>query len=800
MNPLQRASRNRKIIYFVVIAVLFTVSMVWRGLIPVPLGASQARVAQPFRWAEAHTIQSQAQRLEVWESDPNETEADISGTAASLALTGSRGFVVTALWLSAIDKQKRNDFHEFEQRVAMVTKLQPNFITPWIFQSWNIAYNVSVEMQGSGDMYYYIVKGIQLLAEGERRNKRSPDMRYWIAFTYQNKFGVSDQVETLRCLFDLSCIPPAQRQPNKFIDPLTHEINLDEFRKFCAQHPHFVRRLRGEVGIPQTKQAKEKLSAATPKEVVEFLRVNYEVPSRYKGDDLKDPQDPTQFPVLPPQFDTGSEELAEAHPGIVAAEDAAPGFGYFSAYKAARAWFSYSLVLLPPPIKDDQGQPLPGPTPPPGVAGHDPAKHRVPRAPMMILFRQGAPRAQSYQAEMEQKEGWFDAEGWQIDDPASAPDKWWFPVLHLPPEALTELRQAGVSEAAVQKLDRSPLKGATLSRASWDTELAKVLSTEEVQQFRDAIVRTLIPRPLGVVVGTDRPWSLVEWQRAARMWDEHGKAYGLSLTEVQLTNLRRLAGESTALANPSPEQLADENVRRRFVANAALQYYASQRGLTNFPYFLASAEAEARVIGGVPATVLARKTLWKAEQARKQGENPLAIRLYKDGLEQWKRVLTENPNFHRLPPPDHSDRVEEETAEYELTYLQLIERADERVTARANQFAHAAHAVVPFLTEPFPKDATVNPQWHNNTRENLKWYVVENVAGADFSSPFVGSMTPRGEPWITDPIKEMVRHRHGIGHRQQVPGGPPQPGMPGMPPGGPPGRPPGGPPGGRPGG
>ena len=39
-------------------------------------------------------------------------------------------------------------------------------------------------------MYFYIARGIELLAEGERRNQRSPDMRYQIAFYYQNKFGV----------------------------------------------------------------------------------------------------------------------------------------------------------------------------------------------------------------------------------------------------------------------------------------------------------------------------------------------------------------------------------------------------------------------------------------------------------------------------------------------------------------------------------------------------------------------------------------------------------------------------------
>jgi len=702
MNSLQRAATIRKGLYFAAIVVLFTVSMVWRGMIPVPLGTSTARAAQPFRWANDHTIQSQAQRLEVWELDPNESEADISGSALRLALTGSRGIVVTGLWLSAIEKQKRNDFHEFEKRVQAVTKLQPNFITPWIFQSWNITYNVSVEMQGSGDMYYYIVRGIQLLAEGERRNKRSPDMRYQIAFYYQNKFGVSDQVETLRCLYDLSCMPPSERDPENLLDQTTKEINYEAFRRFCTHHPHFVRRLRGDEGTNLDKHAKEKLRAPNPEDVIRFLRKNYEdLPCRYRKDlvkdkwtdELADPSSTVVFPVLPPQFNEGPNE---AHPAIATLDDFAPTVGYFSAYKAARAWFSYSLLLVPPPLKDDQGNPIPGPTPPPGVGGYDPAKHRVPRLPMLIIFRQGAPRAQSYQAELEQKEGWFDAEGWRIEG--------WFP---------------GQSR--------------------------------------------------GVVVGAGREWSLDEWRQAAQMWQRHGTDYALSLGD-RYARLQAEAGNPNTLPpNPTPDQLADENLRKRYMANNAIRYYHSNRSVTNFAYFLASAQAEE-----MPMTIQARKKLWQADQARKIGEPLKAIRLYKEGLDQWKQVLITKPSFHRLPPPDHSDRVEEETFEYELAYQRLLVEHDERVRDRANLIAHTANGVIPFLSVPFPKgDATQrsgpDPLWPTVNREELKWFVVENVAGADFSSPFVRTLAPDGSPWVREDIKEAIRIRQGVSRTAKVP-------------------------------
>ena len=99
-----------------------------------------------------------------------------------------------------------------------------------------------VELKSPGDMYFYIADGIRLLAEGERRNRKSPDMRYQIAFYYQNKFGVSDKVRTLRCLFQLSCMPPADR--NTSAGNLTKadgSVDMDAFKRFCEKYPHLVR-------------------------------------------------------------------------------------------------------------------------------------------------------------------------------------------------------------------------------------------------------------------------------------------------------------------------------------------------------------------------------------------------------------------------------------------------------------------------------------------------------------------------------------------------------------------------------
>jgi hypothetical protein len=145
-----------------------------------------------------------------------------------------------------MEKQKKNQWDELEILVNSVTKLQPHFITPWLFQSWNLAYNVSVECDRTKDKYFYIADGIGLLAEGNRKIKDNPDMRLYVGIYTQNKMGISDENITLRSLYQMSCIPPAERNPARFRRTLASgqtEIRWQEFEDFCKRHPFLVRRL-----------------------------------------------------------------------------------------------------------------------------------------------------------------------------------------------------------------------------------------------------------------------------------------------------------------------------------------------------------------------------------------------------------------------------------------------------------------------------------------------------------------------------------------------------------------------------
>jgi hypothetical protein len=658
-NQLQRAAFRRRVFYGVAIFALFTLSLFWRGKLAVPfstdLGVS--------RWLTNRSVLAQAKTLELRELDMGDPE--IAGETARLAFVGARGMIVTALWTAAIEKQKRGEFDQFEILARAVTTLQPHFITPWVFQSWNIAYNISVENDKLGDMYFYIARGIELLSEGDRQNTKtfyepgtpprqvgSPDMRYQLGFYYQNKFSVSDKVQTLRSLMQLSCIKPQDRSRSALETDAGGERRVDEvaFRRFCEANPQLVRRLR------------VKLNCERPADVVQFLADNASIPTLYspEGERLGPSQ---QFPILPSRFPEGPLEYTPESEFT----------DTFDAFHAARAWFLYSLPVLPPPKKDEQGDPLPWRSPKPGE--YDASRYRMPRSPALVIFRQQGPRAQTYLANRLADEGWFDStSAWEVDDGAGATTRWFPPT------------PSGESVA---------------------------LKTADGSQ--------------------------VEWQRAFDMWDEHGERTAMKMSDTRRQVLMERAETpvtpTSLLPELSPAELAERGLTvPRVEAHNALVYYDQNRSVTNFAYFLATANAEKADI-----TVAARKLFWAADQARASGRNNLAVTLYRQALAQWRYVLATFKDFHR---PANSEATEEATYESEMKLLALL-KEDGAVRERARKVAEASAAVLGPLA--------------SRTGDDYLQAVAEDEAGLQTVVEAVESVYPKLQLAPGDPREELMR-------------------------------------------
>jgi len=129
-------------------------------------------------------------------------DVDTGSFMLKLALLGgARGIAANVLWTRAIELQRIQEWDRMKTTVDLITKLQPHFLAIWTYQSWNLAYNVSVEWDAPEDKYDWIKQGINFVRDGVYKNRRSPDLQWDTAWYYYHKVGFADEAIILRRLF-----------------------------------------------------------------------------------------------------------------------------------------------------------------------------------------------------------------------------------------------------------------------------------------------------------------------------------------------------------------------------------------------------------------------------------------------------------------------------------------------------------------------------------------------------------------------------------------------------------------------
>src|SRR5262249_7447277 len=179
----------------------------------------------------------------------------------------------------------------------------------------------------------------------------------------------SDETNTLRSLFQLSYIPPNERDPARFRKLVSNrtEFNGEEFAKFCQKYPQLVHRLRTGMRRESLREQKRQFTCERPEDVVQFLADNQNLPSSYaldgaftppgraweeKPDELL-PRREERYPVLPPKRAVKAPQL-EFDPDALTS--ASPLTDDVDAYLASEAGYAYAQEPIPEPDK------LPGST------------------------------------------------------------------------------------------------------------------------------------------------------------------------------------------------------------------------------------------------------------------------------------------------------------------------------------------------------------------------------------------------------------------------------------------------------
>jgi hypothetical protein len=110
----------------------------------------------------------------------------------TVALGGFRGLIANMLWIRANDLQDEDKFFEMAQLADWITKLEPHFVQVWIFQEWNMAWNISVKFKDFADRWRWLRRGMELLRdEGLRYNPNEVLLYRELAWIFQDKMGAA---------------------------------------------------------------------------------------------------------------------------------------------------------------------------------------------------------------------------------------------------------------------------------------------------------------------------------------------------------------------------------------------------------------------------------------------------------------------------------------------------------------------------------------------------------------------------------------------------------------------------------
>ncbi len=113
-------------------------------------------------------------------------------TFVMVGLGGFRGIVSEVLWFRVNRLQEEGRYLELVQLADWVTLLDPHAAEAWIYNAWNLAYNVSIMMVRDEDRLRWVQSGISLLRDvGLRFNPREARLYRELAWLYQNKVGDS---------------------------------------------------------------------------------------------------------------------------------------------------------------------------------------------------------------------------------------------------------------------------------------------------------------------------------------------------------------------------------------------------------------------------------------------------------------------------------------------------------------------------------------------------------------------------------------------------------------------------------
>jgi hypothetical protein len=147
--------------------------------------------------------------------------------ALALLLGGLRGPLVMWLWSTSESQKADKDLEDFDTKVEWIRLLQPEFDTVHIFQIWNKAYNISVQMASLHNKYITILDAIEYGQSILRTNPNNININVSIAQVYSDKLGGSAEKDYYRQHVRHETLPHPRKQRLNRDDPAWRPLDMD---------------------------------------------------------------------------------------------------------------------------------------------------------------------------------------------------------------------------------------------------------------------------------------------------------------------------------------------------------------------------------------------------------------------------------------------------------------------------------------------------------------------------------------------------------------------------------------------
>lgn len=108
----------------------------------------------------------------------------------TVALGGFRAAAINFLWIRAVDVWEKKVWYEALTLYKLISRLQPRLTNIWIINAWNMIYNISVDhmhKELEETSWKWVKEGVDYLKEGIRRNPKSPELHFYLGWTYYDK-------------------------------------------------------------------------------------------------------------------------------------------------------------------------------------------------------------------------------------------------------------------------------------------------------------------------------------------------------------------------------------------------------------------------------------------------------------------------------------------------------------------------------------------------------------------------------------------------------------------------------------